>query len=147
MNRPNLFIGVILIIGCSIYFYETMSFPSSDLQMTSPAFIPRVYCILLFILSAFLIAGSFKREEGGGGSRPPFLHSLMAMGMTSLYIIAIPFLGFYITTVLFIVALLYFAKVKNYAVLTSIPIGTLAFLYLFFVKVLNVGLPVGSLFQ
>ncbi|MFC7062424.1 tripartite tricarboxylate transporter TctB family protein [Halobacillus seohaensis] len=146
MNRPNLFIGVILIIGCSIYFYETISFPSSELQMTSAAFIPRVYCIIMLILSAFLIASSFKGEEEGE-SKPSFLYSFIAIGLTVIYVALIPFIGFFITTLLFIVSLLVFAKVKSYIILSSVPIGTLAFIYIFFVKILNVSLPVGIVFQ
>ncbi|MFG6147516.1 tripartite tricarboxylate transporter TctB family protein [Halobacillus sp. B23F22_1] len=146
MNRPNLWIGVILLIGCSIYFYETMSFPSSELQMTSAAFIPRVYCLLMFIFSAFLMAGSFKGEEKEGESKPSFLYSIIAIGLTSIYIISIPFIGFYVATLLFIVGLLFYAKVRSWIILSSVPIGTLLFIYVFFVQTLNVTLPTGTIF-
>lgn len=136
VNKIDFFIGVFLIVFASAYFYETFQFLSSG-----AALVPRIYAVILIVFSLLLIVRSFftkQRYESGNIKR-----IVIAMAMFFIYIVTIPWLGFYLSSSLFILALLLFRKVKNVYILVGVPVGSSVFIYLFFQKALNVPVPLG----
>lgn len=62
------------------------------------------------------------------------------------YIIAIEYIGYILSTLLFIGGVLYYLKIRKFWVIALTSVGVTAFLYVMFNYVLMVMLPVGSLF-
>ena len=62
------------------------------------------------------------------------------------YIIAIEYIGYILSTLLFIGGVLYYLKIRKFWVIALTSVGVTAFLYVMFNYVLMVMLPIGSLF-
>lgn len=67
-------------------------------------------------------------------------------GAMVLYIIAIRYIGYILSTLLFIGGVLYFLRIRKFWIIAATSVGVTAFLYIMFNYVLMVTLPVGSLF-
>jgi putative tricarboxylic transport membrane protein len=146
LRVPTIIMSVI-IIGISGYFYSmTKAFPQNQMQDTGPDFMPRIYCGFLIFLSLILLVKevvSKKREEKKENT---ILYAVVAMGMIFIYLFLIPYTGFYLSTAAVIISFLLFTKVKSLYTLSAVPLGTIAFIYIFFEKFLSVSLPLGALF-
>lgn len=136
MKKIDFVISLILLIFGSLYYYQTFSFISSG-----AAFVPRIYAILLMTFSLILLIRSFlTKEKFKGGNIKKIL---ITMGITFIYILSIPFLGFHLSSLIFILIILLLRRIKNIFILAGVPIGSVLFIYVFFQKVLNVPVPMG----
>lgn len=147
MKKPNFISAVLIILFAGFFYAQTFEFPQLDNQLIGAEFMPRFYCILLIILAGILLFQSFRDKAEDVEEENTMKYSMGAMGFVILYVIIIPFIGFYISTVLMVLGLLLFSKVKNKIVLIAIPIGTSVFIYVFFQILLKVSIPVGTLFS
>lgn len=136
MKKIDMTISVFLIMFGCLYFYGTFGFISSG-----AALVPRIYAILLITFSLILLIRSFfTKDEFQGGK---IKHILLAMGIFVVYIITVPIVGFYLSSLFFIFILLLIRRVKNIYILAGVPIGSIVFIYLFFQKALHVSVPLG----
>lgn len=130
------------------FFYSlTFQFPETATQDVGPAFMPRVYCGLIVLLGGLLIIQGFRDQSKKEGTERTIGYALATMGFVLLYLILIPYLGFYLSTALFVFALLVFSKVRNKMALISVSLGTPLFIFVVFEKLLKVAIPLGSLFS
>lgn len=147
MKNANSISGLIVIIIAGFFYALTFDFPDSSNQAVGAEFMPRVYCIFLFVLGAMLIFQGVREKSHPTQEEDTFKYSAITMLLVLVYLIIIPFIGFYISTFLLILSLLLFSKVKSWIVLISIPVGTNLFILIFFQNFLNVSIPMGSLFS
>ena len=146
MRIQNMICGMSILILGGFFYALTFDFPQLSAKDPGPAFMPRIYCglLILFGLIVFIrgILDKNKKEE----QEKTFRYAIASMGIVLLYIIAMPIVGFNISTLFLVFSLLLFSKVRSKITLISIPIGTVLFIYIVFVKLLKVSIPVGSLF-
>lgn len=147
MKKPNFISAVLIILFAGFFYAQTFDFPQLDNQLIGAEFMPRFYCILLIILGGILLFQRSTEKDEGDQEESTMKYSIGAMGLVILYVIIIPFVGFYLSTILMVLGLLLFSKVKNKIVLVAIPVGTSLFIYVFFQILLKVSIPVGSLFS
>jgi putative tricarboxylic transport membrane protein len=146
LRVPTVVMSVI-IIGISGYFYSiSRAFPHNQMQETGPDFMPKIYCGFLILLSLILIVKEVMSKAKEEKKDSAILYAVAAMGIVAIYLILIPYAGFYLSTAAAIVSFLLFTKVKSLYTLAAVPLGTIAFIYIFFEKFLSVSLPLGTLF-
>ncbi|WP_223634619.1 tripartite tricarboxylate transporter TctB family protein [Planococcus sp. 4-30] len=147
MKKPNYISGLIIIIIAGFFYSQTFDFPQLDSQLIGADFMPRVYCIMLILLGCILLIQTYRDKEEADEQENTMKYSIGAMFFVILYVIVIPYIGFYISTFLLVLGLLLFSKVKNKILLIAIPVGTSLFIYVFFQILLKVSIPMGTLFS
>jgi hypothetical protein len=102
--------------------------------------------ILLILISA----GIVRRARTSGPEHRPVEVNLVYVGMiilySVLYLVFIPLLGFFSSTVLFLLAMMVSLKVREPLVLAGVPVVYVAVSYLVFRVFLHLPLPGGWLF-
>lgn len=140
-------LGVIVIIIAGFFYAMTFDFPNLNTNDTGPAFLPRIYCGLLVLFGVILFIQGMRDKKEQEEKEKTLGYALASMGIVLVYIIVMPIIGFYIATVLMILGLLMFSKVRSKVILVTIPLGTVLFIFIVFVKLLKVSIPVGTLFS
>lgn len=147
MKRAELIISIIGLLVAGSFYYFTFDFPKLKMQETGPAFMPRIYCGLLLFLSMVLLVQTIIKKGKEEGKENTLPYAIASMGFILVYIVLIPFIGFYISTLLVVFGLLFFQKVRNKWALIAVPLCTAFFVFIFFEKLLKVSIPLGSLFS
>ncbi|CEG22083.1 Tripartite tricarboxylate transporter TctB family protein [Planococcus massiliensis] len=147
MKKPNYISGLIIIIIAGFFYSLTFNFPKLENQLIGAEFMPRVYSVMLIILGSILLIQTFRNKEESDEQENTMKYSIGAMLFVILYVVVIPYIGFYISTFLLVLGLLLFSKVKNKILLITIPVGTSLFIFVFFQILLKVSIPMGTLFS
>ena len=132
----------------SAYFYaQTIKLPESSQTY------PRFTVILVFGLTTLYLIQMIVRAvkngtESGAEDFKDFqpVQFIVCFCATILYLILIHFFGFYIATVVFMVGVLLFLRVKPIAILIAVVV-IIALIYFAFQKFLGVRLPVGEVIK
>ena len=141
-NKIDLYIGVIAIIVGVFLFYETFSFPP-PLQKNAPgpALFPRVCLIVIVFFALALIFENFFLKPS---SKLSFnLHGkqfLIVVVSVITYLIALPYLGFLIASLLFLIPSL-LVRMDNKIRTVWVSCVIVASLYVIFSVILNIKLP------
>ncbi|HEI8867486.1 TPA: tripartite tricarboxylate transporter TctB family protein [Serratia odorifera] len=149
--------GVLLCVVAVVVLFITRSFPetSLDADIGAGAF-PQFYAWLLIFLSAVLI---FQQCSGGIRGRSLTASSFRSLSFTSwsgplytlilciLYIIAMDYLGYLASTVIFMGMTIKLAGMKRVSINLLLAVVLSVVLYLLFSLALNVPLPESSLFE
>lgn len=146
MRIQNMIFGIIIIVLGGFFYALTFDFPKLSADAPGPAFMPRVYCGLLIIFGLIVFIRGILDKRKEEEQEKTFRYAIASMGIVLLYIIVMPFIGFNISTFFLVLFLLLFSKVRSKLILISIPIGTVLFIFIVFVKLLKVSIPTGSLF-
>lgn len=142
--------GLLSILVGSFFYYLTLDFPSIETDVLGAAFLPKLYSILLIIFGVILITKKLVKSntnpENQEGEFKGFFYGLSSMVIVLIYVLLLPYIGFYIATILVMLTLLYFLKVRKILVLLSVSVGVTLFVFILFEKLLKVPLPTGVLF-
>ena len=148
MKKTDIGIVVVMYAVCAYWYSETVK-----LKPDSQTY-PRFTIILLFGLTTLLLVQMIvaaKRHGVESGVDTVFNGFLAAqffgcLGFTVLYLICMYYLGFYVATVLFMLAVLFYLKVP--VLHTVIAVAAINLLvYLAFTTFLGVRLPAGTLLK
>lgn len=116
------------------------------------ALCPSLFChitaFLLLILSCSLIASGLRKGKVDAPldlarMKNNVVRGGIALILSALYIMAISFLGYFVSTIFFMVIFLWFAGVRSWKGGIVFMIVIIPFIYLLFVKALQVVLPTG----
>ncbi|MFD1206217.1 MULTISPECIES: tripartite tricarboxylate transporter TctB family protein [Sporosarcina] len=146
MKIPHITSGIISILIGGFFYFLTLDFPDRNTMEVGAAFLPRIYCGLLIIFGLILFIQGILDKEKSEKQWMTIGYALISMVIVLAYILAMPFIGFYISTALVIFGLLFFSKVRRVATLISVPLGAVLFVYIVFELLLKVSIPLGSLF-
>ena len=142
-----IFIGVFV----TIYYLDVQNLPQPE-EKNLVTFLFLGISIFIVIEIVKSIVKGFKNKSDDKNS---FLQDLMDWVKSRqfilvisivLYVALIPFIGFFITSILFTVVLNFLLESRKLWELTILPIIILIFIYLLFVVLLNINLPRGILF-
>lgn len=133
------------IISIAVFFYyQTLLFQIPDgINITNPALIPQIWIVILVVMSLTLIVKSKnkKSESVGNAAKTVFIIIIYLI----IYLIAMQWVGYYITTPFFILATMYLLNYKNTAYMAINAFGFVLFSYFIFYKLLHIDLPLGWL--
>jgi putative tricarboxylic transport membrane protein len=150
----DVYVGIVILLASIVLYIKTFEF------IGEAAIFPRALLVLFLIFSIFLVYKGLKKtkqmREGleikYDGEEEELSFSILAspiftLLMVALYVGLIGILGFFPTTILFIIAFLWYMGVKNWKVYIFTLFGLNLFIYILFVLQLNVQLPLGIFFS
>jgi putative tricarboxylic transport membrane protein len=168
MRWSNIIIGIILLIASAFYYSSTTGFPPpSKTENLGPAFFPTLlaaalaFLSLLLILDSFLFQSTSEKEKDGaviqgaerleedsfGAEEISYTFLFGTIGLSFLYVGLLSFLGYLISTPLFLIILIRLLEYKKWKNIIAASIGLTATLYLLFAVALGVSLPAGIFFS
>jgi tripartite-type tricarboxylate transporter receptor subunit TctC len=136
-------IGFFLIISIILYL-QTLTFPTNS--EVGPAVVPRLWILMITPLSLLLLLRTFKRQEKIEENGPRIDIVLMFIGFLVVYLIVMNFIGYFISTFLFMIAGMLYLGYKNHKVTLIVASSWILFSYIIFYKILFVPLPIGKIF-
>jgi putative tricarboxylic transport membrane protein len=143
-SKQNIILGLIVIIGSGLLFWNTFYFPASiKPNAPGPDFFPRIILSILLILGAALLASNLfikRKEEISSKSLLNDKKILLAVGLIVLYLVLLPYLGFLLASFLYISLNLINRVKRRIKVITLAAISS-ACLYIIFAWLLNIRLP------
>lgn len=137
----NILIPCILIAVSLIFMLLTFNFPRHE--EAGPELIPRLWIYLIVVLSGIVLWQVLRGKDKVASKieKPGLLIFVMAALIG--YFLAMPFLGYFLSTFLFIVLLLYALSYPKKVLIYVIAGGWCLASYLVFYKLLYIQLPLG----
>lgn len=144
-SRMRQYLGNILIPSCLIALSLVFLVFTFDFRVeeAGPAVIPRFYIFLILLLSSIILMQIFRGKEKvvPGIERKGFLALVMAVLIG--YFLAMPFMGYFLSTFIFIVLMLHMLSYRRKWLIWLIAGGWVIFSYYVFYKLLYIQLPLG----
>jgi tripartite-type tricarboxylate transporter receptor subunit TctC len=142
----NLFLSGLFIWVALFYYYQTLLFDIPEgLNITSPALIPQLWAILLFIVSIWNLVNELKGKNKRIRNGRIKLVGKILLALL-IYFIAIPQIGYFLSTPFFLLAGFYILKYRKIPVMITYSFGFVLFSYVVFQMLLKIDLPLGNLF-
>lgn len=146
MNKDQKF-GIVLLIFCFILWFFLIP---TQISSTKDAVYPRLVNVWIAICGILLILKSWKSTEkiilDEAKDKQGIIRVIAIVIIFLIYIFIIDFLGFFISSFIFIIILMLSFGVRQWIKLISVPIIILLFLYFLIEKVLVFPLPKGIFF-
>ena len=145
----NIVFSIIIILLSLFFFYETFNFQITNPRDIGPAFLPRVYSLILLSLGVILLVNKIKKYKTKTIKQQDvrkFNKAILAMFLLFIYILITPYLGFYLGTPIIILTFLWVTGIRNLIILLGVPIGITLLIYLLFYQLLGIPIPTGDLF-
>ena len=137
-------IGFFLIVSV-VFSLQSLTFPANS--AVGPAAVPRLWIAVLIPLNLLLLIRTIRRQEeiGTNGQRVDIV--LTFFGFLVVYLIAMLYIGYFISTFLFVVGGTIYLGYDRLKIPLIVATGWVLFSYIIFYKILFVPLPMGSLFE
>lgn len=150
INRLS--VPVLLLVFILTYYFEVRDIPSSELILIQPV---TIIMIILTFTVIFIEVKNWRKidfsSESPVGEENPDVHAKLtrklAIYITSiaLYLIMLNYIGFIISSLIFVPSLLYLLGTKSMKLNIAIGFGVTVFVYLLFDVWLGINLPEGIL--
>ena len=147
MRRADLVAGTGLLVF-SVFYFERSFAISTGLasDRLGPAFFPRVLAVLLTLLALVLIVRAASDRSDPSPQSPVRTGRLVAvLALTVGWAILLPELGFLVVTPFLMAAVIWVLGLHRWRPIVGVALGATLVLYLVFVRILNVLLPMGLL--
>ena len=150
MKNEKVIASIIFFIISGLFFVLTLDFPTGGQSHdVGAAFMPKVYAGFLFLFSLILLIQGIKENIKKDESEPMYQNIALVVGimlLTIVYVLLIPYLGFYLVSVAFMILFLKLTKTTSLKIIFLVPVGANLFIFIFFQKMLHVPVPIGTLF-
>ncbi len=145
-KTARILIPLFLIFISLIFYLISFTFPLGE--KVGPAVVPRLWIFIIIPLSIYLIFNVITKEDKEiKYSKGDISIVLKFVLLLVLYLLGIIYLGYFISSFLFVFSSIYLLGYKKLLTLISISAGWLLFSYFVFYKMLYVPLPVGKLIE
>ena len=147
--------GILVLALCAILYWLTLGLKGNPLVPIGPEFYPRIVLGISAVLAALLVVTDARaqraRTSSGGvraGTKPNYPLVTLTFVVFGIYVVALPYLGFRIATVLFVVGLAVLLErprsAKGWAKVLVLALVVAAATYAVFEHYLTVLLPRGK---
>ncbi len=140
------FVVLATLVSVSLAFF-VMTFAFRKSGSVSADVVPRLWIAGILACAVYLLAvilrGTESPDPSGGSLLPPIRYILICLA----YLLIMPWLGFFIGSVIFLVAGMLVLSYRKWFVILCVSVGWLAFSYLLFYKLLFVPLPMGKILE
>lgn len=141
----EILIPVFFILISILFYLLSFNFPSNE--TIGPDIVPRLWIYLLIPLNVLLIIQTFIQKRAVKESKSSLRSVLRFIALLIVYLLGIYYIGYFISTFLFIYAGISLLGYKNVKTKLIISICWLIFSYLIFYKLLFVPLPQGMIIE
>lgn len=145
-NISNLVSGIIVTLLGSIFLFLSFGINTNPNDTFDAAFMPIVYTSLIILFGITIIVNSF-RDKVNQNSAKDYRGPILTMFITILYIILIPIIGYYPSTIIMIFIFFLVVRFNNKLLFILTPFIASGFIYIVFEILLNVPVPAGALFS
>jgi len=142
-NRPylgNILIPCCLIVMALVFLVMTFGFRAEE---AGPALIPRLWIYLILVLSGITLWQALRGRDKAAPKIERTGMLTLTMAMFIAYFLVMPFLGYYLSTFLFIVLMLNILSYPKKILIYLIAGGWCLCSYLVFYKLFYIQLPLG----
>ena len=152
-RRRELIGGTIFFIFAAVYFVMALQIPEFNDGFVSSDAMPKIYGILLMLLSAVQIFSALRKKdtpakEEGDGKFVVVPEVMITFFFLILYVVLLKPLGFVISTIIFLLGMITLFTPKEKRNIIKIVLISVIFsvaVYWLFAKVLSLSLPQGIL--
>ena len=148
MKKTDIGVVAFMYLVCAYFYSQTLQLKADSQTYPKFTIILLFGLTTLYLVEMLIAAKKHGVESGVNEVFKDFVPKqfFVCLCATILYLVCIHFLGFYIATVLFMLAVLLFLRVPLPAALISIAV-IMALIYFAFGKFLGVRLPVGTIIK
>lgn len=151
MKKVNIVISIVLIVFGSVFAFLTSRLPDRNLPNTlGGAFMPWLMVFLLLFLSILLLVKNIisgaEIKSVDKISLKDGLRIFLLTVIVFVYVKAMQFFGFLLTTPFFLVSLMLISGSKNWKQILIVSLAGSGGIYFFFHKLFQVPLPGGKIF-
>jgi len=151
MKKANIIISIVLIVFGFFFAFLTSRLPDRNLPNTlGGAFMPWLLVIILLLLSILLllknIISGAEVKSVDKISLKDGLRILLLTAIVFIYVKAMQFFGFFLTTPFFLVSLMLISGSRNWKQIVIVSLAGSGGIYFFFHKLFQVPLPGGKIF-
>jgi hypothetical protein len=142
--------GLVCLAGSLLLLALSRGLPQPALVPIGPAFYPRILLTITALLAAALVVADLRRRpRPAGAAAGQYRLVVAAFGVFTAYVVALPALGFRLSTFLFVAALQAAIEPprghRRWLLVLAVAAATTASAYLVFERYLSVLLPRGRL--
>ncbi|PLW97116.1 MAG: hypothetical protein C0591_07535 [Marinilabiliales bacterium] len=141
ISYDQIIAGSIFSISLFFYYQTSLFLIPDSLNITSPSLIPRIWIVILLLLSVLLFINSKKKKDVRKHHSPRYVLIIIVLMIG--YLFAMQWVGYYLTTPIFILASMYLLKYRKVPFMLINAFGFVIFSYLIFNKLLHIDLPLG----
>ena len=153
-DRGEVCFNALIFFGSIYLFQASRSFPRFQVaDKLGPAIWPQCLLLATIVLTAALLTRNAiellksrrePRRSTGASQKPASLSLLLVMFLSLAYSVALEYLGFLLSIVIFQVILLYILRIRSVFTLVVFPLGLTVTFYVIFVKLLDLLFPRGE---
>jgi hypothetical protein len=131
-----------------LFFFVSFSFPVPRFAAvtTTAATLPRFWFVVLIPVTLIALIPMLKGEETPDPKWGSLRRVSIVFGILVLSIAAFRYIGYYLSSAIFLVVVMWVLDSRNKIELIAIPVGWVIFSHFFFARLLYVRLPIGALF-
>lgn len=142
-----------IVIAATFYgFSFQFSGKSSSTFLWGPAFWPRLFAIIVALAALLQLYDNFRKLPRGNlipKLKEPegdyeWIRTLGIFVVPLIFVFALPRIGFYVATPVFLVMELYILGERNFKRIAGVTLGVFAGICLVFTTIFYVGLPIGN---
>jgi hypothetical protein len=147
------YIGLVfLALGAFLYylsFEQIVDIGTSMEGVNSPRFFPRVTLLIMTVFSVILIYQDLtgKGTPIAGKERLISREMVVLFGIAGLFVLSLNVLGYFVSAPLLILVTMLFLGERNWKRIALLSLITPTVMYVFFERILEIVLPVGSVMQ
>jgi putative tricarboxylic transport membrane protein len=145
-KRIDISIAGALILLAGITIFTSRSFPKAQGADVGAGFFPTILSIILIILSLTLIFSAL-RKGGHTTEKTDWKKAVLAMIFTFFYFLLLNYIGYLIATPLFLAGMMWYYQYQKKFKLVFWSLFITGIMYVCFVNLLKVPLPVGIFFE
>ena len=141
----NLLIPLTFLAVTVAFFIETLDYPA--FEDVGPAAAPHLWMVFIAAFCLFLVGQAIlgKGDDDPVSGRIGAVY--VALAWMAAYLVAIQMVGYFISTMVFMVGAMLGLGYRNVPVIAAVTGGWLVFCYVVFYKLLYIPLPVGPLLE
>ena len=147
MKKYNYIVSVIMLAFSGYIFYETSTYDIGTSFQKNPAIWPQFLAAALALLSVALIVETlFTRSAESAEAvinwkSPGMKKVYIMLGLLVVFVVLLKIFGMLIALFLLIPAIEWVMGCRNRVMLIALPVGLVAFVYVFFVVIMKLTLP------
>lgn len=150
VKKADIIASLLGLALCIYIWISSEDFPQDVVMHIGPDFFPRILATMLGVACLLLLLQALRRKveeaaETLSPKDPGIRRGLVVLAMTLLYIAVMDFIGFIIATVVFMMAMMYVLKLRNYLKMFCVSLAISIVVNFAFGGVLDIQLPMGLL--